>query len=84
MDYTIYILILISLLLLVMFFGLSLVMLVLERELAPVNLKQALMEFACMLNREKNPKGYRKMRFYFWGSIVSMIGFMAFLEFAYV
>ena len=81
MDYTIYMLIMITLLLLVMFFGLNLVMLVLEKQLAPSSLKQAIMGFACMLNREENPTSYRKMRVYFWGSILSILGFMVFLVF---
>lgn len=84
MDYTIYILTMISLLLLVMFFGLNLVTLVLEKQLTPSSVKQAIMEFARMLNREKNPKSYQKMRIYFCGSIVSTLGFTSFLEFPYV
>jgi len=77
------ILVTITILILFMFFGINLLMMVLERKLSLSDLKLARIQLSEMLSKTHNPKEYFLARVYFWGSILTLIIFMAFMETSY-
>jgi hypothetical protein len=74
----------IAILILFMFFGINLLMMVLERKLSLSDFKMARMQLSEMLSKTHNPKEYFLARVYFWGSIVTLIILMVFMEVSYV
>ena len=73
----------VGLLIVFMFFGFNLFMMVLERKISFSELEQLKTQLSAMLSKTKNPKEYKLARLYLWGSISTLIGFMAYLELGY-
>ncbi|ALQ56801.1 hypothetical protein PI2015_3565 [Pseudoalteromonas issachenkonii] len=70
-------------LILFMFFGINLGMVVLERKISTASGQTFVSGLAKMLNKTENPHSYKQSRVYLVGSVVSLLAFMALLEFGY-
>lgn len=66
-----------------MFFGINLGMVVLERKISTANGQTFVSGLVKMLNKIENPNSYKQTRIYLVGSVVSLLAFMALLEFGY-
>lgn len=64
-----------------MFLAINLIMMILERKLSKFNTAKVIEEIFNMLGKERNPQEYLLARFYFFGTLVMLLGAVVLLPY---